>query len=438
MRILIAPLTTGIGIEIHRSLKSVKNVELLGCGFDKVKALELEISKFIPLESHGSPEGLISSLNQIVTDYEIDFIFVSHDQWLRDLAIAKIPADLREKIVNLPTPSSSILLSKYKTYSSLKIENFNPRVELDWKRMQRFPIFVKPDEGQGSKGARLLRNTFELETFINSHSKSELDNYIYSEYLPGEEYTVDCFSNTSHEVVFCESRIRAQISNGLSSLTWRVSLNHIKEWADIISKQFSIIGSWFFQLKEDEEGQLKLLEVGLRVAGASGINRLLGVNLSLMQLYQFLGSEISVLDQSYPTFYSPTQNSSIMRFIPVNAYFDFDDTICLENRVNPRIKKAIHNLSSLGVNIHILTRNTSDLAHYLKFEGLFSAIRKVEVVPTNSSKSSYIEIGSNFIFVDDSHRERKDVYDKCRHFGLVLDPSAFETEIEFTENRNTL
>ena len=435
MRILIAPLTTGIGIEMYRSLKSVKTIELFGCGFDKAKALELGISKFISLESHGSPEQLISSFKHIALVYEIDYIFVSHDQWLRDLSNVKIPAELKEKIVNLPTRSSSILLSKSKTYSSLKIENFKPRVELNWKQIQRFPIFAKPDQGQGSRGTVLLKNLFELETFIDSHSQSELDNYLYSEYLPGEEYTVDCFSNTSHEVIFCESRIRTQIFNGISSLTWRVDLDQVKEWADIISRQFLIRGSWFFQLKKDKEGQLKLLEVGLRVAGASGINRLLGVNLSLMQLYQFLGSEISVLDQRYPTFYSPTKNSSIVHFIPVNAYFDFDDTIRLGNDLNPNIKSAILNLSSLGVNVYILTRNTSEISHYLKFEALFPAIKRIDVVPDSLSKSSYIEIGPNFIFVDDSHRERKDVYDQCRNFGLVLDPSAFETEIAFTKDR---
>jgi hypothetical protein len=124
-----------------------------------------------------------------------------------------------------------------------------------------------------------------------------------------------------------------------------------------------------------------------------------------------------------------------VHFIPVNAYFDFDDTIRLGNDLNPNIKSAILNLSSLGVNVYILTRNTSEISHYLKFEGLFPAIKRIDVVPDSLSKSSYIEIGPNFIFVDDSHRERKDVYDQCRNFGLVLDPSAFETEIAFTKDR---
>ena len=39
-------------------------------------------------------------------------------------------------------------------------------------------------------------------------------------------------------------------------------------------------GSWFFQMKRDSEGHLKLLEIAPRIGGTSSLYRIKGVNFS--------------------------------------------------------------------------------------------------------------------------------------------------------------
>ena len=435
MRVLIAPATTGIGLEIKRSLHHAKNVVLIGCGFESETEIARQFSEFIYFEAHSNPRDLSDRLKNLTVEHNIDLLFIAHDQWLRDLTKIKLPQELLSKIVNLPTQQSAALLSKSITYKTLQISSLVPKILLDPKLIQDFPVFVKPDFGQGSRGTKKLINKSELQQFIKSEEFLTKDQYIFAEYLPGPEFTVDCFSDNTSEVIFCQSRIRVKITNGIASKTMRVPLPEVQEWAYLISKQYSLIGAWFFQLKHSLDGSLKLLEIGLRVAGASGINRILGVNLSLMQLYQFLGNSISVLEQNFPTVFEQAENRASILHKVENAYFDYDDTIKGQNGTNQAIKNSIISLHKSGVQVSILTRNIHDLSSWLETADLSQRIHQVVSLKTYEKKSDYIMKNKSFLFVDDSHRERCEVYAKHTNKGLVLDPSAFETELFFETSR---
>ena len=55
-------------------------------------------------------------------------------------------------------------------------------------------------------------------------------------------------------------------------------------------------GAWFFQIKQDNRGQWKLLEIAARIGGTSGLTRCLGVNLPLLTLYQAMGKQVDILE----------------------------------------------------------------------------------------------------------------------------------------------
>jgi hypothetical protein len=435
MRVLIAPATTGIGLEIKRSLHLAKNVDLIGCGFETGTEIARQFSEFIYFEAHGNPKDLSDRLMNLMIENSIDLAFIAHDQWLRDLTKIKLPHELHSKIVNLPTQQSAALLSKSITYKTIQISSLVPKIFIDPKLIQDFPVFAKPDFGQGSRGTKKLIDKSELQQFIKSDEFLKKDQYIFAEYLPGPEFTVDCFSDNNSELIFCQSRIRVRITNGIASKTMRVPLPEVQEWAYLISKQYSLIGAWFFQLKLSLDGSMKLLEIGLRVAGASGINRILGVNLSLMQLYQFLGNSITVLEQNFPTVFEQSKNRANILHKVENAYFDYDDTIKGQNGTNQALRNSIISLHKSRVPVTILTRNIHDLNPWLETSGLSQSIHQVVSLKTYEKKSDYIMKNSLFLFVDDSHRERCDVYTKHSDKGLVLDPSAFETELFFESSR---
>ena len=52
-----------------------------------------------------------------------------------------------------------------------------------------YPLFLKPDDGQGAKGVCLVSNRTELLNVLNSNK-----NLVICENLPGDEFTVDCFT----------------------------------------------------------------------------------------------------------------------------------------------------------------------------------------------------------------------------------------------------
>ncbi len=71
------------------------------------------------------------------------------------------------------------------------------------------------------------------------------------EYLPGEEYTVDCFTNYKGNLLSVNMRNRERIRNGISVNS--KSLTHPSEVQDIaeqINKKLKLNGAWFFRLKE--------------------------------------------------------------------------------------------------------------------------------------------------------------------------------------------
>ena len=144
-----------------------------------------------------------------------------------------------------------------------------------------FPCFIKPDRGQGSRGAKLLRNAEEFDAH-------HYPGMLVLEYLPGEEYTVDCLSDSQGRLIHCAPRLRIRIENGIAVETRGVDLPEAVTASEIINGTLKMRGTWFCQFKRDINGELTLLEVAPRIAGASAINRIeLGVNLTERMLIDY-------------------------------------------------------------------------------------------------------------------------------------------------------
>jgi len=91
-------------------------------------------------------------------------------------------------------------------------------------------------------------------------------------------------------VIFSEARSREEYRDGMATITRTIKTpEFVYKWANIFSDTLEIRGAWFFQYKLNSESLPVLLEIGMRVAGASGITRLRGVNLSLLNMHLFCG-----------------------------------------------------------------------------------------------------------------------------------------------------
>ncbi len=424
LRVLILPGTTQIAKEIRTAIELEKGIELFGAGSN---VTEESVEKFIEYEYLG-PEWsteVPKKLEEIVQKFCIDLIYPAHDQWIYNLC--DFTTIGRAQIICHPKEAIKICSLKSETYKFFKDRipvplTFDLSLELN-----SFPIVLKPNRGQGSVGFRKISNIEELRANFNDYFQHpDVGNTICTTFLPGAEYTVDCFSSTDSNVVYARGRLRKETNNGLAILTEDSFLKEFTEYAKIISSELSLRGAWFFQVKDDSQGIPTLLEIGLRPAGASSIRRAQGVNLPLMSIHQTLGKEITALDHNINTVASRVVGASVSHdFCFERVYVDLDDTLIINGGLNTKLIEFLFFCSEKNIDIFLITRNTGDLTILLTELKLIALFSEVIYVPAGTSKSSKIQTRQNFLFIDDSFSERLDMFNVFSNQVLTVDQSAF-------------
>jgi carbamoyl-phosphate synthase large subunit len=420
MNILVVPGTTLVATEVCNSLSSVKNVHLHGAGYD------LNAAKFYPYESFSylgpfDPDNSIANLEKIIVNNNINLVYFAHDSWIYQIRNIKLIGNAIVMITN----ARSIQIASFKslTYQALSEHLLTPKVYKNLTEVNTWPIFGKPDRGQGSIGAKIINSPTEAKYFLDTDLNFKSD-WIFCENLTGPEYTVDCFSDLSHNVIYNSTRLRKSLKNGLAVETFIVSGNISENWAKIISNELKLIGAWFFQIKENQMGKAVLLEVGLRVAGASGIQRLKGVNLPLLTILLFSGEKLKIIKQDvYPKI---SKSNFEFGFNFQDIYVDYDDTIRLDHSVNHSLIEFLKKSKKESKRLFLLTRHTKNIKDALdkiQISDLFDAVFQLD---SSEPKSKYIKTSSKFLFIDDSFKERLDVWNAFGDQVLVLDQTVFQ------------
>ena len=173
------------------------------------------------------------------------------------------------------------------------------------------PIVVKPCIGNGSRGMRVLDGTADrfdllfnqkpssifttLEEVITSIGDKKIPRIVVSEYLPGDELTIDTIVNNG-ELVDCLIRKRTRINNGISTAGNFVDNKEIYEYVEkIVSSIPMLDGPIGFQVKKSAKGKYLLLESNPRIQGTSVAALGLGVNLPQRAVNQALGITLEKL-----------------------------------------------------------------------------------------------------------------------------------------------
>ena len=167
-------------------------------------------------------------------------------------------------------------------------------------------------------------------------------NMLILEYLPGEEYTIDCIT-LNDKLIYLYPRKRKLTRAGLSIITEQLDKNNsvfknILNYGKKINSLLKFKGSWFFQIKMDKNQNITLLEISTRIAGASSINRLNNVNLILNSIYIHNNYPVKIVENNLDNInvskiYKSTIDSEFLESIQ-NIYIDFDDTLIVHNKIN--------------------------------------------------------------------------------------------------------
>lgn len=398
-RVLVFPGGTEIGLEINNALRCCKEVQLFSAGLAISNHASYVFSEHAEVPSIDRP-GWLEVLNEIIVRQGINYIFPAYDDVI--VALAENADRVRATIVTSPLETCLITRSKSRTYQTLRDIVPVPRVYEPSGPIDRFPVFVKPDKGQGSQNTHLVRDNEQLAAVLRRDTTA-----LVLEYLPGEEYTIDCFSDRNDGLLFCAGRERTRTRSGISMNSHVVSVPEFRDFAMAINRHLKFHGAWFFQLKKDVSNQLKLVEIGPRIAGTMALHRVLGVNFPLLSLYEQKRMPIRIMTNSLKV---DIDRALVNRYHHnlryATVYVDLDDTLIFRGAVNTKLVAFLYQCTNEGKKLVLLTRHTMDIEQTLlryRLSGLFDEI--VHVPPRPACKSQYIR-EKYAILIDDSFSER--------------------------------
>jgi len=279
-------------MEIWQSLKDRRGVEIYGAS-----SVTSSHGPYVFLRHCTVPDvrtsGWIDELNKLLCREKIDYVFPAYDDVV--LALAERLHEVVSRVVSSPPETCIITRSKLGAYRVFGDVVPVPRVYEDPDVVPEYPVVVKPDIGQGSQGVVIAESVGELRYLF-----SRIPTAIITEYLPGEEYTVDCFSDRERGLLFCRGRQRVRVKSGISMNSRPVDDDSFYHFAQAISRKLVFCGAWFFQLKRDREGQLRLVGVAPRIAGTMALHRVQGVNFPLLSLLEQERVSLEILPNDFP------------------------------------------------------------------------------------------------------------------------------------------
>jgi carbamoyl-phosphate synthase large subunit len=414
--VLVLPGGTEIGLEIRRSLADLKEVALAGAGAAADRHGPFAYRRWATVPSVTDP-GWRAELNAVIERFAIDFVFPGHDDVL--LALAENADTIATRVVTSPAATCRLTRSKRATYGALRGVVPVPEVFGEPAAVVHFPVFVKPDAAQGSQGAMLVHDAGQLARAVADGSD------LIMEYLPGEELTVDCFSDREEGLLFARARPRLRTRAGISmSSRTRAADQLIRNLAEAIDGRLELHGAWFFQLRQDAGGQLCLLEVAPRAAGTSAVHRVTGVNFALLSIYEQLRIPVAIAANSMSVELDRALVNRYRHDLRYGTvYVDLDDTLIVRDAVNTSLVAFLYQCLNAGHPLVLLTRHRGDLDQTLGRYRLHGLWDRVVHVAEHEAKADFIA-EPDAILIDDSFRERADAHE--RHGIATFDASMLE------------
>ncbi len=310
-------LLTGVGAPgTAGTLYALRNngeqkVRIIGVDTDKDAIGKYLIDKFYTVLSPQLPK-YIPKLVQICEEEKVDVILPQTTAELQILSINRqeLPsvaisnpyaifiANNKSQVMKLfkehgfPTPAYCLVYTR-KQLEKVVCEYGYPTT----------PVVVKSPCSSGGRGVRILQKEKQGKFFSEKPNglycslKSllvQLGDYfppvVVMEYLPGDEYTVDCFRG--RDVKFAVPRKRLKIRDGItfdSVVELRKDLIDYSLWA---AKEMDLKYAFGFQYKLDSKRVPKILECNPRVQGTMVASYFSGANIIWMAVTECLNGPV--------------------------------------------------------------------------------------------------------------------------------------------------
>lgn len=350
--------------------------------------------------------NFILEFNKLLEEWKINYIFPTHDTIA--LFLAEQQAKINAMVITADYETALFCRDKKATYELFAEYNFCPIL---YDRFNEFPCFIKPRDGQGAVGAKLIRCKNDIPADI------ELCKYVICEYLPGEEVTVDCVTDNSGKLAAVLPRKRKRLMAGICVEGESIeTTEEILNIANAINQKMKFLGLWYFQIKKGKEGSYKLLEISARCAGTMCLSRARGVNIPLLSIYAAMGKNLTICENPYNVIVDRTLISRYKINYDYNkVYIDYDDTVISAEQVILPVIQFIYQCRNKKYSVILLTRHEDghddtveeSLQKHEIAANLFDLIIKLTF---EESKIDFIN-PDKAIFIDNAYAERKQVHD---------------------------
>jgi hypothetical protein len=344
----------------------------------------------------------VKSFNKFLSKHKIDFIFPTHDDLV--LFLSKNATKIDAQTICSNHETAILCRDKSLFYKAIKGMPFCPFVYTSSTQLTGDDVFLKPVAGQGGQGTQYL-------AFLEVEEKHFTNEMLVMEFLPHDEYTVDCFTDKSGTLRFHGARKRKRILGGICVRSETCVKQDLSDIAHELNSQIAFRGPWFFQVKYDRNWNPKVLEISSRVAGSMNTFRPRGVNFSLLALNDWANNPLTILDNGLDYQVDRAlQSRYLVDLIYTTVYIDLDDTIVINGKVNLSAISLLYQCQNQGKDIHLLTRHEeSNLADFLEEMCIPKSIfKEIRFVSEAEGKYKYIE-AVDAIFIDNSFQERLEV-----------------------------
>jgi predicted ATP-grasp superfamily ATP-dependent carboligase len=418
LNVLIFPAGMENGLEILKALRGCKEVRLFGASSPEPNQA-FYVFNDVSIVRTVHTEGWLDDLNQAIRKHDIDIVFpanstvIDHISAVREQVHAPVLLPSKEAINQ--TRSKSATLKALRGVIPL------PEVYRSLQDIPAYPVFAKPDRGYGSQDARLIENVDQARAL-------DFNRHIVQQHLPGKEYSVDCFSTMDGRLLFSGARERSRIRMGTAMHAEVVSEaleQQLRGYAEQILKRIPLTGAWFFQVKEDHEGTLRLLEIDARIAGTMCFHRGRGINFPLLSILQHVGKPVSTMVSNVPlTLDRCLRNRYRFEYDYDTVFVDLDDTLVVHGRLNIELVSFLYQCVNEGKRIVLISKHLGpDIHAHLRQWRIHQVFDEIIWLKEHESKADHIS-SKRTIFIDDSFSQRQEVH--LRHGIPTFDPSMVE------------
>lgn len=405
--ILVFPCGSEIGLDIYSSVCYSTYFHLIGASSVDDHG-KYEYEDYISDIPFVTDKDFIPVMKRIVKERKIDAIYPAMD--LVITILKEHENELGCRVVSSSVETTQICLSKDLTYKKLKDCILTPKIYSPLEiPIDEFPVFAKPKVGYGAKGTQKLNTQEAVDSFMQGK-----DDILLLEFLPGEEYTVDCFTDKNGALLYSAARVRKRVKDGISVNTFFAEdQSEFEEIARKINESIEFRGAWFYQVKRDKDGKLCLLEIASRLGGSSLLSRAIGVNFALLSLFDIFNYDVSVLKNDYYVELDRALGNKYKTNLEYDSvYCDYDDCLILEKTIiNVDLVKFLYQCINKGKKIYLLSKHDGDLKKELEDFRLDHLFDKVMHIDKTADKANYIH-SKKALFIDDSNAERVNIKTK--------------------------